>query len=103
LRYPAGGRCPEGAHDPRQEVDPRRRTGVDDQRPLPEAVELVEGATAVGDRGRDPRRVGFEHPARFAEERDAPLAHEEAMAQLLLELADVLGECRLRQMDALGG
>ena len=86
-----------------QEIDAGGRAGADDEGATLEAVDLLDGPSAVGNRRDDSRGVGFEHPPGLGRRSPASAApREEPRTQFPLEFGNVLGQRRLRQIDAAG-
>src|SRR5207253_6812825 len=83
-----------------QHVGSWRRAGADDQRSSLKTVELCERLPAGGERSDDACRVIAEDPAGLGQRDGSGVANEEPYAELLLEFAHVLGQGRLREMDA---
>jgi hypothetical protein len=92
------------AGDPRgQHVRSGRGAGADHERSAREAVQLRDRLLPGGEGGHHPGGVVLEDASRFGQRDGAAVPDEEPDAQLVLQLAHVLGERGLRQVDALGG
>src|SRR5437879_4749748 len=85
------------------EIDAGGRAGADDEGATLEAVDLLDGPSAVGNRRDDSRGVGFEHPPGLGRRSPASAAtSEQPRTQFPLEFGNVLGQRWLRQINATG-
>src|SRR5262249_42976763 len=91
---------PKPRDERRQHVGPGRRAGADGQRSPLKAVQLGERLPPGGQRRDDARRVVAEDTPGLGQRDGSRMADEQPDAQLFLELAHVLGERRLREMNA---
>jgi len=92
----------ERAHQHRQEVEARRRARADDEGAPRAARQVGDGLLRAVQRRQHPERVILQDPPRLGQRHRAPAPLEEARAEPALELAHVLGQRRLTQVDALG-
>jgi hypothetical protein len=81
----------------------RRGARPDQEGPALEPVELADHLSRALERREDPVRVIEQEPTGLGELHGAPQAIEEPRAQLLLELAHVLGQRGLARVQSLGG
>src|SRR5262249_35224213 len=86
-----------------QYVNAGRGAGPDEQRSPAEPAELEDGLASALGGVDDLRGVWLEDAAGLGQRDRAALAYEQIGPELRLELAHVLGQRGLRQMDLLGG
>src|SRR5207244_11217025 len=88
--------------DAREDVDPRRRAGSDQERAPSEAFQILHGMPGVLGCRKHASSARLEDASGFGEGDLLGSAQEESRAQLTLQVMNLLGNRRLREMDFSG-
>ncbi len=103
LHIHAGVFGPKRRNDPRQHVQPRRRAGPDQERPVSQTIQVRERLARALDRRDGTLRKLLEDTACLGHGDDpaASSTEEQLLSQFAFELADVFRQRRLGRMDFL--
>ena len=93
----------KGSDHAREDVDPRRGSRANQERAASETIQLLHGMQGVVSCRKHTSGARLEDASGFGEGDLSDSAHEELRAELALQLLDVLGKRRLREMDLASG